>query len=357
MTSPRATTKGGSSRAGLFEVLERVPARADELRSLLPTLDAPRLIDACARHGVSAWVSDALLAAGLESADATRLHANARENFALGYQTKRLTLAVLDTLATVGIRPVALKGAVLAHRLYQPIPLSRPSSDVDVLVHPSELERAGQALGGLGLRRWQDTSLGDVLDDHHHVAFQGAAGLVEVHFRLTSSFGRGTFDDDAVRSRLIELSFEGRPVRLLGREDEFLYLATHAANHAFLRASWLVDLARFFELHPGLDFEAIAQRAADAGFLHAVSISLRLLERLLHVEFPAQARRAFPRRRVRGLVDATVFRTPNLETGLVGSSKLGSFAARLWMVDSLGHGARHVVDGMMRAVRREWSKR
>lgn len=227
-------------RGSLFEVLSRIPHRAGELRGLLPHLDGPALADAAARHGVSAWVADALGDVAFEGRD--RLVGDARATIGQGLKLKRLTLAVFDGLLAAGVQPLALKGTVLAHRLYPHNPLGRPSSDVDVLVLPEQLDRVATALEPLQLRRWVDPSLGDVFDDHHHLSFSGPRGLVEVHFRLISSFGRGLFDDAAIRARAQATSFEGRRVQVLAPEDEFLYLATHAANHAFLRIAWLVDL-------------------------------------------------------------------------------------------------------------------
>lgn len=309
--------------------------------------------EAAARHGVSAWVVDGLTAANVEPGP--RLLNDARTTISSAHRTRRFTLQVFDALAAKGIVPLALKGSVLAARLYPSNPRCRPSSDVDLLVTTEELEAVGRALEGLGLTRQHDVSLGDVFEDHHHLSYGGPAGLVEVHFRLISSFGRGLFDDEAIRARALPFEFEGRRVLLLSPEDEFLYLATHAANHAFLRLSWLVDLQQYLRLAPALDFGVMAVRACDAGFRQAVTVSLHLLERHLGVQLPSTARRAFGGRVLRGFVDDRLFSASRLQAASVSTHRLGSFAARLWMVDSPGHGARHLVDGMKRLARRSFS--
>lgn len=341
------------NRGSLFEVLARIPHRPSELRDLMPTLDGPALVDAAARHGVSAWVADAL--GDLSFPEQARLLSDARATVMGAHKLKRLTLAVFDALQGAGVVPLALKGTVLAHRLYPSNPRCRPSSDVDVLVLPEELDRVAAALAPLMLNRWVDPSLGDVFDDHHHLSFAGPPGLVEVHFRLISTFGRGLFDDAAIRARAVGADFEGRRVRLLSPEDEFLYLSTHAANHAFLRVAWLVDLQQFLRLHPALDWPAMAARAADAGFTQAVTVTLRLLERLLDVPVPEAAWRAFPGRRLRGALDARLFTPAALESASWSSHRLGSFVARLWLVDSPRRGASHVIDGVKRYARRTFA--
>jgi hypothetical protein len=341
------------NRGSLFEVLARIPHRTAELRDLLPRLDGPALVDAASRHGVSAWVADAL--GELTFADQSRLLADARATVAGAQKLKRLTLSVYDALHGAGVVPIALKGTVLAHRLYPSNPRGRPSSDVDVLVLPEELDRVATALAPLHLHRWVDPSLGNVFEDHHHLSFSGAAGLVEVHFRLISTFGRGLFDDDAIRARARDATFESRRIRLLAPEDEFLYLATHAANHVFLRVAWLVDLQQFLRLQPELDWQAMAARADDAGFTQAITVTLHLLERLLDVPLPEGARRAFPGRRRRGFFDARLFTAATLESASLSTHRLGNFAVRLWLVDSPRHGARHLLDGVKRYARRALS--
>lgn len=298
---------------------------------------------------MSAWALEGL--GGLPFRGKERMVADARTLVAAAHRNQRLTLQVLDALSAAGVTPIALKGSVLATRLY-PMPLARPATDVDVLVSPTELEAAGAALSKLGLARQADPALADPFEEHHHLAWAGPRGLVEVHFRLISSLGRGLFDDAAIRARARDFTFEGRQVRLLSPEDEFLYLAVHAANHGFLRASWLVDLQLFLTRDGNLDFETMMARAADAGFRHALLVTLRLLERGLDVQLPPQARELLDGRRRRGHIDRLLFSPPRVERAAWSTSRVGSVALRLWMVDSPQRGAHHLLDGLTRAVRR-----
>lgn len=344
---------GGPS--ALFAVLARLPGRADGVPD--EVLAAPGLANAAARHGVAGWVLDGLEGRTLPDSLRHELTASARSAFAHAAQIKRLTIKALDALAAHDITPIALKGSVLASRLYPTNPLVRPSTDVDVLVTPAELDRARTALTSLGLSHVVDTASADPLDDHHHDAFAGPPGLVELHFRLTNTFGGGLFDDASVRSRAVRTSFEGRSVLVLSPEDEFLYLSTHAANHAFMRASWLVDLQQYLRLVPNLDFHLMAARAADAGFLNAATVAFDVLARLLDVSLPPAAHDAFSIRRARRLVDRLVFSPAQLEAATLSTHSLASFGLRLWMVDSPRRAARHVTDGAWRFARRALARR
>lgn len=308
------------------------------------------LVAAAARHGVSAMAADRLAEAGRTVPEA--LAREARAQIAQGLRTKRLTLHVLDVLASEGVTPILLKGYGLAVRLYPEQPLARPAVDVDVLVSEEELPKVERAMGRLGLARYVDPGIDDVFEEHHHLSFTGPAGLVEVHFRLITTLGRGGFDDGSVLVRARGWTLDGREVRLLAAEDELLYLATHAANHAFLRASWLLDLQRYLARTEGFAWATMARRARDAGFHTAVATALELVERLLRVSLPADARQHFEVRRLRRAVDRRLFSGALVESAALSDHRLGSFLVRLWLVDSPAHGVRHVVDGARRLIRR-----
>jgi hypothetical protein len=303
-----------------------------------------------ARHGLSAYVADELVREAV--AVPPELARDAQAQLSRGLKTRSLTLAVLDALRTVQVTPVLLKGYALALRLYPEHPLGRPSTDVDVLVEPHELERAAQALAALGLHRHDDVSLEDPFEEHHHLAFSGQRGLVEVHFRLFLGFGGGVFDDAGLLARARPFSLHGRAVRVLAPEDEFLYLATHAANHAFMRLSWLLDLQRYLVASPHLDFALMATRAQRAGFHTAVTTSLALLQRVLGVALPASALRHFPVRALREPADAVLFSRQRLASAQLSDHWLAAFLLRLWLVDSPAHAARHLLEGARRSLRR-----
>lgn len=307
-----------------------------------------------ARHGLSALVADELVRKKLPVPP--EVAADARAQIAAGLRTRALSLGVIDVLARRGLVPVMLKGYALAVRLYPEQPLGRPSTDVDILVSRAQLQVAEAAMHDLGLRLHKNTSLADPFEEHHHLSFQGPAALVEVHFRLFIGFGGGVFDDAALLQRASPAVLEGRAIRLLSPEDEFLYLAVHAANHAFLRVSWLVDLERYLHASPALDWGLIGARARAGGFTSAVASTLSLLERLMGVELPAPAVRAFPVPWLRRVVDGQLFSRQRVVSGNLAGSHLASFLLRFWLVDSPAHGVRHLVDGARRVRRRRHSE-
>ncbi len=338
--------------APLFEVLARIPHREGELPTL--ELDAPSLVHQCARHGVSAYVADALARAKvtLPPPYQQQLTDDARATVSQGVKNKRLLLNVLDVLAARGVTPIVLKGYGLATRLYDS-PLVRPSTDVDILVLPSDLPLVHAALGSIGLTHRPDPSLGDVLEEHHHEAFSGPAGLVEVHFRLFAGFGMATYDDHAVQSRAWPSQLDRRAVRYLGAEDEFLYLAVHAANHAFLRASWLVDLQRFAQKSPP-QWERVAQLAKQVGFTVPYAAALDVLQVAFDRPLSAQTRQTAGHQHLRPLVHERLFSPAHLAAADFAEGRFAPYLIRVWLVDSPARGLTQLLGGAKRFARRQW---
>lgn len=343
----------GDPRAPLFEVLARLPARRDELGHIVPGLDGELLVSQAARHGLAGSVADALAGVGvsLKPAAHRALAQHAQQQLAAGARHRRFTLAVVDALAREGVVPVLLKGYGLARRLYEK-PLLRAASDVDVLVAPSELAAVARALAPLGLRSSVDPGLTDVLAEGQHVSFGGAAGLVEAHFRLVTAPSSSALDAQPLLARAQAGELDGRPVRFLAAEDELLSLAVHAANHAFLRVSWLVDLERFLAAHRGLDWPLMRSRAAGLGVARAFEVALDVVARTLEVALPPDALDARTRVPPWRRLDARLFTARRLASASVAQGRISSVLVRLWLADGPPFALRQLRDGARRWRRR-----
>jgi hypothetical protein len=196
----------------------------------------------------------------------------------------RLRAHLAEALGALrGIPVVALKGPLLGERLY-PDPRARPSTDLDLLVAPAELDRAAAALATAGWRAPTTRAEAWYRRHHHHLHLERAgAPVVELHFRAATAFGA---DLDAA-----PLLARARPhdsgALVLAPEDEWLYLAVHAANHRFERLGWLYDLKLLARTRPTWD--VVLARAAEAGVSRAVAFALALVRERLHADVPAAA--------------------------------------------------------------------
>ncbi|MFB9325055.1 nucleotidyltransferase family protein [Paenibacillus aurantiacus] len=149
-------------------------------------------------------------------------------------------------LEEAGIRCIFLKGPVVAHELYGDIAL-RTSNDLDAIVPIGELDAVQRLLQRMGYIK--DDYILSVLNDwkwrHHHITFIHPLKRVklEIHWRLNPGPSKEpAFDELWARSRL--RTWTSYPVRMLGAEDLFLFLASHGARHGWSRLRWLLDIDR-----------------------------------------------------------------------------------------------------------------
>jgi hypothetical protein len=239
----------------------------------LAALDWDALLAEAARQGVAPLLYQRLLA----GRQLPRLPQPAAEALHLAFhrqwgknQVRLQTLAhVLDLLAAAGIRPIALKGAGLVLTVYDELAV-RPIGDVDLLVAPQEFRPALQQLLACGGRATHDEPFEGAYElVTHHVALvfpQVSQVVVELHHQWLSLPARqaGLVALPELRSRAQTAQWAGRPVDVLGAEDQVLHLCGHLAIHSAVmqRLIWYYDVDQVVRrAGPRLDWEALAARA------------------------------------------------------------------------------------------------
>lgn len=279
---------------------------------------------------------------------------------------QRSTLAELaGVLGAAALPVVALKGPLLAQRLY-PRPFDRQSVDLDLLVAEDDLDRALAALEATGWVR-DSGPLADYSRRHHHHLQLHRAGAppLELHFRARVGFGTVYPSEGLVaRARLCGWP-AGHPLRVLSIEDEFLYLAVHAAGHGFSRLMWLYDLKLLVRSDPTLDWSQVEARAREVGVLPVARFACRLLHERLGVALPP--RRALIRNGLQQRAACAVQRRVAAGRGLLALERLGGLtftstlsasplaASRLWLHHVARAAKRRVHRTLPRLVSADWA--
>jgi hypothetical protein len=133
----------------------------------------------------------------------------------------------------------------------------------------------------------------DYLRRHgHHLHLSRAdTPPIELHFCAYAGFGivlpSAFLMDRAQTHQLTDTA----TVLVPAPEDEFVYLATHAAGHSFIRLMWLYDLKLLVRAQQALDWDEVGRRAEAFGVASAVAYTVRLLQAWLGVEIPLRSRR------------------------------------------------------------------
>jgi len=256
-------------------------------------LNWTRAVELAEHHGVMPLLYRALsLHPGSVPAEVfeqlrTRYENTARKNLRFTAELFR----ILDCLQAHSIPAIPLKGPTLAETLYGDVAL-RDFSDLDVLIHPRDVERAKAALRTLDYSLPAPLSAAEervYLAAGYEYTFDGPAGrnLLEVQWNTLPRFYSVAFDVDELFSRTASVTLCGRTVRALAPEDLLLTLTVHAAKHAWVRLHWLHDIAGVTQTQH-LDWTVVAQRAHALGITRMVGVSLLLAHRLLQADLPAQ---------------------------------------------------------------------
>lgn len=156
------------------------------------------------------------------------------------------------------VEALLVKGWAVAR--YYPEPALRPYGDIDLLIHPSDFDRAARVL--------QSDEARDCQTDAHVWMFELADRPIE---------------DVFARSRLVHCA--GEQVRVLSDEDHFALLSIHLLKHAAWRPLWLCDIAMLLEtMAEGFDWEICFGR--DKRRLNWILAVVGLAQKLLGAEIP-----------------------------------------------------------------------
>ena len=266
--------------------------RAERIRDILRhPLDWNRLVDLAEHHGVIPQVYRLLSpfrdAAPSDSFAALRQsqERNARQTLWLA----RELLRILKKFKSYSMVALPYKGPVLAEILYGNVTL-RQFSDLDLLIHSSDLPRIKSALAELGyepgieLREHEER---DYLKSGYEYTFDSVQGknLVEVQWRILPRFYSVDFDVDGLFDRAVPCTLGGAALRTLCAEDLILVLCVHAAKHAWQQLSWLCDIAELARSQQ-IDWNAVQEQAKHLGIQRIVAVSFFLAHKLLQTPLP-----------------------------------------------------------------------
>ena len=237
-------------------------------------------LTACAsQHGVSGLVDSHILRSS-EVPPTVRDRAARRQAVAGLWQAHLLDIleSAVTPLAKRAVSVGALKGPVLAARLYPP-GCMRHCIDLDLLVREEDLDRAIETLSGAGYAPDSGPAAEYLRRYGHHIHLtRPGVPPIELHFCAYAGFGVAV-PTSALFDRAGAFTLpNGSSVLVPGPEDEFIYLATHAAGHSFIRLMWLYDLKLLLEKNPALDWTQVASRAATWGVASPVAYATRLLQ-------------------------------------------------------------------------------
>jgi hypothetical protein len=257
----------------------------------------------------------------------THAAAAARRNAILTTQLLRL-LAVFDA---DGIRVIPFKGPVLAASVYGDISL-RQFGDLDLLVDPADVAHAKRVLLAHGYKPDK------VHDWEYHFVSPGSGIMVDLHEKLASAYFPPAPTFATLWSRREQVPILGRAVESLATEDLLSVLSVQLAKDCRewkQRVIQVCDTAELIRTRPGLDWDAVVDRADRNGARRILLLSLRLAETLVGAELPRRVSRLAQADPVVGRLADQV--RARLFPELTGPPEAIRFRAEVWHQDSAFH--------------------
>jgi hypothetical protein len=196
-------------------------------------------------------------------------------------------------LQEMGIRPIWLKGLVLAHTLYD-APHLRPMGDLDFLVPAHQYKPAIEAALALGYLPYE-TALERPPERfaHHEHLVDSETGLVhlEIHHRLLGYGGADYLPDDYLSAWMQNPSsfqIKGETFYCLPPEAHFLYLCAHAFlqhGEAHIKLRHLFDLDLVLRKQV-LDWSLLLEMAVDLRWTYLLSHAMRRVQAYFQTPLP-----------------------------------------------------------------------
>jgi hypothetical protein len=200
------------------------------------------------------------------------------------YKWSHILPEIFQAAQKARIRMLLLRGIHLTEVFYKD-PGLRSSVDADLLVHEPDLARIATLLAGLGFRQhriYRNLYFRDncCLDLHTHPLNERRKRVRHLVYPLH-------FDDiwqDRTSFTLGTTSINASSIY-----DELLLSALHSIKHAFSHLKWSLDMAAIIHRTDSpINWNQLAQRAADSNLQHGLWLALSIASTLWPNALPAE---------------------------------------------------------------------
>lgn len=202
------------------------------------------------------------------------------------------TLKILQTLKKAGIRVIPLKGSLMAETLMGDMGLY-PTSDIDLLVNPEDIQLSAEALDKIGYRMVDAQCDADLLRYWYDMDLTGPDFTIELHWNLQVKYF--PIDPAYWWDDVVETTFQGETYCQLSKEKLLISLVLNVFKHRFYPLKIFTSLQALLTRET-FEWEKVFAEARRIKAERLLTFTLRLMEELYHVTLPEE----ISRKRVRG---------------------------------------------------------
>jgi Uncharacterised nucleotidyltransferase len=282
----------------------------DRVRDLIMkgSVDYERLLRLASGNGVSPFIFRNLRGdEGMPGSAVDRLKTAYYQSLKRNLGQLNETLRIICMLADAGIGTVPLKGPLASEQFFGDAG-KYPSSDIDILVRPADLDRARQVLEKAGYRNEENIAWEDLRTSTYHEVLTNGGFYIELHWNLAMRYFR--VDPEFWWQKTFRSVHDGLEIELLAPERYLLYLIFRAFAKGFFPLKFLVLAAGLTEVAgKDLEWDDFFAHARKLGMGRLADFILSFLCNELGVECPKKvaSRRSVAFRLFRGLVLSGLF--------------------------------------------------
>lgn len=190
-----------------------------------------------------------------------------------------------NILINSNVQAIPLKGIHMLYVLYPFIGL-RPMSDIDILVHKSDLNIIDKILLENGFKGEETKSKKYFEKYHFHYHYYKPNIILEVHWKLTQK-NYFYIDMNNIWSR-VKLIENKQNICLMSLEDTIIYLILHLVNHCIiLRLLWLYEIHYLITKNlNNINWEYILKIIKSHRFKYSMFLVLSFLQKYCQTNIP-----------------------------------------------------------------------
>ncbi len=197
------------------------------------------------------------------------------------------TMNILALLLKHSVNVIPLKGAISAENIFKDIGVY-PSGDIDILVHPAQLDKASEILCKEGgYVKVQEIKEEDLRASHYHLLFNKNNYHLEVHWNLVKRYF--SISPDFWWQDITLTSNNDIEIMELTTEKYLLYLIFRLFDHGFYPLKFFVlPAALINEKQKEIDWEKLINYASRYKMKKLVCFTLALLHDLFQINIPSE---------------------------------------------------------------------
>ncbi|HUL35890.1 MAG TPA: nucleotidyltransferase family protein [Candidatus Eisenbacteria bacterium] len=196
---------------------------------------------------------------------------------------------ILEQFERAGIESLLVKGPLVSQLAYGD-PSVRSYVDLDLIVRHEAILRASQIMSAQGFEADvpEEAIRAEKIPGEYLFGRAGTREMVELHTEKTFRYYPRPMRIADLFARQRQVLLDGKPIRTLSLEDEFVLNCIHGAKHFWERLMWTADIAAMVTRCPEINWRQTRRAAEDVGAGRMLRVALLLAESLLQAPVPEE---------------------------------------------------------------------